>query len=391
MVKRFILNAPQKRTKIKSRKKRGGKRRKKTRKKKRGRKKTHKQIGGVTGSSVTVFPDIDRNDLVQQWMVLLNQDNSPDLIEQDAVKISYEKILEAENTKDKKLVEKFSATPEGANLHADIDRTFTVPEEFKEEYEDRLSQVLLTYAIKDQEVGYVQGMNYIVGYLLFYANEEDAFWIFDQIMRENGKLNWRQIFLNDLSALATKHIPMYTELLEKLNPKLGIYLAIQSLDVNPFLYFPNWILSLFTLQLNERLLKETWTRMFKNGSIEIYRTIMAFAIMKDAEIIGMVNNNEFGNLLKFLQKGMFEAGDFTEKFENTLKLLNTENFDPKFREMAEKYKIKYSTRDSACIISGGATQKRILPKEPTKSNKPVRTKRGGRKKKTRRKKRKSKR
>lgn len=384
-----MLNAPQKRRKRKSRKKRGGKRRKKTRKKG-GRKKTHKQRGGVTGSSVTVFPDIDRNDLVQQWMVLLNQDNSPDLIEQDAVKISYENILEAENTKDKKLVEKFRA-----KIHVDLDRTFpTIPENFKTEYERRLSQVLLAYALKDPEVGYVQGMGFIAGYLLFYANEEDAFWIFDQIMRENGKLNWRQIFLTGLSALATKHIPMYAELLEKLNPKLGIYLAIQSLDVNPFLYFPNWILSLFTLQLNERLLKETWTRMFKNGSIEIYRTIMAFAIMKDKEIIGMVNNNEFGNLMKFLQKGIFEEEDFPEKFENTLRdseLLNTENFYPIYREMAEKYKIKYSTRDSACIISGGATQKHILPKETMKSNKPVRTKRGGRKKKTRRKKRKSKR
>ena len=41
----------------------------------------------------------------------------------------------------------------------------------------------MAYANYDNEVGYVQGMNYIVGLLLFYIqDEEQVFWCLYQIL-----------------------------------------------------------------------------------------------------------------------------------------------------------------------------------------------------------------
>ena len=55
--------------------------------------------------------------------------------------------------------------------------------------------MLKAYASYDNEVGYVQGMNYIVAFFLFYlpdpADEERVFWCLHQLMQQR---NWRLVF-----------------------------------------------------------------------------------------------------------------------------------------------------------------------------------------------------
>ena len=54
---------------------------------------------------------------------------------------------------------------------------------------NRLYNVLMAYANIDQEIGYVQGINYIVAILLFYIQDEElVFWCLYQVM---NKLNMR--------------------------------------------------------------------------------------------------------------------------------------------------------------------------------------------------------
>ena len=48
----------------------------------------------------------------------------------------------------------------------------------------KLYRVLYSYAIKDMDVGYIQGMNYIVGSLLFHADEPMAYNILKYLMDE---------------------------------------------------------------------------------------------------------------------------------------------------------------------------------------------------------------
>jgi hypothetical protein len=59
---------------------------------------------------------------------------------------------------------------------------------------NKLYNVLKAYANYDTEVGYVQGMNYVVGLMLFYINnEEPVFWCLVALMHER-KRNWRSIY-----------------------------------------------------------------------------------------------------------------------------------------------------------------------------------------------------
>ena len=67
-------------------------------------------------------------------------------------------------------------------IEKDLPRTFggfgerglRVPEE---EAMAALRRVLVAYACHRKEVGYCQGMNFLVGILLLHCSEEDAFWL----------------------------------------------------------------------------------------------------------------------------------------------------------------------------------------------------------------------
>lgn len=80
-----------------------------------------------------------------------------------------------ENLKKKPLVEESVLK----QIERDILRTFPNCELFKENHEGCkvLQDVLVTFASYDPQIGYVQGMNYIVGFFLFHAEEYIAFWL----------------------------------------------------------------------------------------------------------------------------------------------------------------------------------------------------------------------
>ena len=89
-------------------------------------------------------------------------------------------------------------------IRKDIQRTILGHAEFAVDPatgRNKLYNVLIAYANFDPEVGYCQGMNFIVGMLVLHIlNEEDAFWCFVYIMMPpsavgiSGKHNWREVF-----------------------------------------------------------------------------------------------------------------------------------------------------------------------------------------------------
>ena len=68
----------------------------------------------------------------------------------------------------------------------DVSRTLYDLDLFNEDLtagNNKLFNVLKAYANYDKEVSYVQGLNYIVGLLLYYIeDEEQVFWCFINLM-----------------------------------------------------------------------------------------------------------------------------------------------------------------------------------------------------------------
>ena len=64
-------------------------------------------------------------------------------------------------------------------INKDLARTFPKVQQFKEsEGQMALKRVLFAYSKYDPSIGDVQGMNFIVGAMLYHCNEEAAFWMF---------------------------------------------------------------------------------------------------------------------------------------------------------------------------------------------------------------------
>jgi hypothetical protein len=113
------------------------------------------------------------------------------------------------------------------NIEKDIPRTFPEHEFFKQERKDRLmhlENVLRAYAVFDPEVGYTQGMNFLVGTLIYYMHlekrekeyfvidrefEQDIFWILVHILQ---KKDWRSLYKD--------HTPKLIELLATLEERI---------------------------------------------------------------------------------------------------------------------------------------------------------------------------
>jgi len=112
-------------------------------------------------------------------------------------------------------------------IEKDIPRTFPNHEFFMDHRKDRLqhlSNVLKAYAVFDPEVGYTQGMNFLVGTLIYYMHleriekdyyvldqdfESDVFWVLVHIMYEK---DWRSLYADNT--------PKLIVLLEKLETKI---------------------------------------------------------------------------------------------------------------------------------------------------------------------------
>ena len=72
-----------------------------------------------------------------------------------------------------------------------------------------LQRVLCAFSRYDSGIGYVQGMNFIVGSLLWHCSEEAAFWLFVSLIED---YDMRDIYQPELPGLY-KHCTVMQQLL----------------------------------------------------------------------------------------------------------------------------------------------------------------------------------
>jgi len=107
-----------------------------------------------------------------------------------------------------------------------------------------LFNILKAYSVWDRQLGYCQGMNYIVGLLLLHVpKEEDVFWLYTRIMRLSGL---RRMFLDTDPSLQW-YLCRFEEELERCHPRAFHHLRIEG--VSPFMYCTEWLTTLFVYNM----------------------------------------------------------------------------------------------------------------------------------------------
>ena len=151
-------------------------------------------------------------------------------------------------------------------IKKDLHRTFPSSIIMKSQrIQSRLKNVLRAFSNYEPDLKYFQGMNFIVGFLLFHCDENIAFWLFVALFEEYEQ---REIFSKNFPGLK-KHVTKVKSILEKYSPKL--YKELEQAGVTYEIFMIEWLYSLFSsiipLELQMRFYKgfycEGWKFFYK--------------------------------------------------------------------------------------------------------------------------------
>ena len=150
----------------------------------------------------------------------------------------------------------------------------------------KLKNILICYSIRNTSIGYCQGMNFIVGRLLLIMdNEEQAFWIFIQIIEKILPI----IFYSDLSGIIIETTIIDTFISFYLSDFYN-YLVHNSfkLSLNNFIH--KWMVSLYTQGLSPEMAYTFLDFFFLDGEICLYKCSLFIMTML---VEYLVKNNDF--------------------------------------------------------------------------------------------------
>ncbi|KAK9367695.1 rab-GTPase-TBC domain-containing protein [Lipomyces kononenkoae] len=157
----------------------------------------------------------------------------------------------------------------------DLHRTFPEVEMFRERGgrgQTMLGQVLRAFSLYDMQVGYCQGLAFLVGPLLMHMDERSAFCILVRLMEE---YDLRTMFTADMAGLHLR-IFQLTQLLQKFVPAVSEHmehLGVQSI------YATQWFLSFFAVTCPLNILLRIYDVIFAEGALETLMRV-AVAIMQ---------------------------------------------------------------------------------------------------------------
>ena len=214
----------------------------------------------------------------------------------------------------------------------DLDRTFPGCSLFTDKYgggQRKLFKVLSNYSKFNKEVGYVQGMGYLVALFLIYMDEKSSFYLLHSLIK-NYELEG--IYLPGFPDLKKKFYVLLN-LEKKFIPK--VYEVLKRDGILPSLYASEWFICLFSKDLKPNTLVRIFDTFIFEGYKVIYRFALAFLKMKEKEFVtgkpGIIYTMD-------VFKKIFENIDIETLFKIAFNFHLSKNHIKKFEQEYEKNK-----------------------------------------------------
>lgn len=165
-------------------------------------------------------------------------------------------------------------------IQRDLNRTFPHHVLFRQKHgagQASLRNILHAYAAADPEVGYTQGMGFVVCALSTQLREEETFWALHVLMND-AKWSLRELYRPGFPML---HQLFYQleKLMARVLPRLSRH--FQRNHVTPSFYATEWFLTLFVGILPFRSLARVWDIFFFEGWKMMFR--IALVLLKGEE------------------------------------------------------------------------------------------------------------
>jgi hypothetical protein len=179
-----------------------------------------------------------------------------------------------------------------------------------------LRRVLSAYAKYDTQQGYVQGMNFIAGALLWHSTEEDAFWLFVSLMED---YELRDNYMPRLPGLS-KHAQMIDILVLEYLPALHFHFAEHRVLVE--MYATDWCFSLFGSVVPIRELAPIYDSFFREGWIFFYKIVLVILNRLEAVLLRRSETGEILSPLKPAHQSQRHCKDFLNSLRSYGEELN---------------------------------------------------------------------
>ncbi|KAL1923059.1 uncharacterized protein VTP21DRAFT_9435 [Calcarisporiella thermophila] len=190
-------------------------------------------------------------------------------------------------------------SPYDKMIERDISRTFPDHEYFKLKDgpgQVGLFNVLRAYSLYDEEIGYCQGLAFVVGPLLLNMPEEETFCLLIRLVSHYGL---RDLFTPDMAGLNLR-LFQFDRLLEDHLPH--VFRHLMRKNVRSTMFAAQWFMTLFAYKFPMDLVLRIFDVIMVEGVDAVFRFAIALMKRGERDILGL----EFEQLVEFLKIGLFE-------------------------------------------------------------------------------------
>lgn len=290
------------------------------------------------------------------------------------IKISQDSRLKNRNEKgefERLMKEK---TKYESQIDRDVPRTFPSAPLFNITGQARLKRILKAYAVYNPKVGYVQGMNSIVGYFLnrFGDKDEDStsalktdrtvFWIVVAILHLQ-KYDLLGLYLPEFPKL---HCAAYQldRLMKRKAPRLVRHFKHHKIE--PTMYLCKWLLTMYSNLLPQKSQDTMWNNFMERGWTYLVRLTFVLIINEESKLLSM---NSMYSVASYLSTNMWTQEGAKTKLEEAVKYAdNLQITDHEIKDTEFQYLIKASTLQCSDVLMKERESLEALEIEQAKKN-----------------------
>lgn len=240
-------------------------------------------------------------------------------------------------------------------INRDLARTYPENDYFKDEAgpgQESLFNVMKAYSLFDPEVGYCQGIPFVVGLLLLHLSEEDSFLLFCKMTHD---YRMREIYMPTFAELGFCIYQLECLVQEQLT-ELHMHFQAQNFDTS--MYSSQWFLTLFTRNLPHHLAYRIMDLFLSEGLDMIFKLSVAILQICKADLLKL----DLEGLMKYFYKEM------PSRIEDDPEYLITQACQIKYQYDSKKMKklskdystIKQKEQEDAIEKSRLRTENRLL-------------------------------
>ncbi|KAI0737639.1 rab-GTPase-TBC domain-containing protein [Daedaleopsis nitida] len=161
--------------------------------------------------------------------------------------------------------------------------------------QENLFNVLKAYSLYDPQVGYCQGLPFVVAILLLNMPDEEAFCLLVRLMHS---YDLRGHFLPDMPKLQLR---LFERLLEEVLPVLHLHFVRQGIKAS--MYCSQWFLTMFSYRFPMDIVFRIYDNCLASGIEAMFAFSMALLSKNETTLLSM----KFDQLIGFLNQRVFEV------------------------------------------------------------------------------------